>query len=166
MYEVNWSKYIRLQDIFIEMTSFICIFSWSVKGAVMGKYNIWYSFFLLKLFGSRRNFLSIEYRSNPSLEVFLLEPCLEGEVASVEASLLDDCGWPVSPILGDFSFRGSCTTEDDLRFKWDWPGDNVVVESEERDSANSARALDRSLVDGWWAGSNVNRLVTPWPSTS
>jgi len=82
----------EFHDIFREVTSFFCIFSRSVKGEVIGKYNIWYCLFLLRRFGSRRNFLSIEYRSNPSLEVLLLDPWLEGGVLFVEASSLDEFG--------------------------------------------------------------------------
>ena len=74
--------------------------------------------------------MSIEYRSRPSLEVFLLDPCLKGKVALVEVSLLDDIGWSASLILGDFDFSlKDCTSPDNLRFKLDGPKGDITEES-------------------------------------
>jgi hypothetical protein len=72
--------------------------------------------------------LSIGYRSRPSLEVFLLDPCLKGRVVLVEVSLLDDIGWSASLILGDFSLK-DCTSPDSLRFKLDGPKGDIAEES-------------------------------------
>jgi len=111
----------------------------------MGKYNIWYWFFLLRHLGSRRNFWSIEYRSTPS---FLLDPWWKGRVVFVEG-FLDDIGWSASLTLGDFSFSKDCTSPDSLGLKLDGPKGDIAEEpSEECDAKKSAKALERKSEDG------------------
>lgn len=92
---------------------------------------------------------------------------MKGRVVFDKDSFLDDIGLSTSLIFGDFSFK-DCTSLDSLRFKLDGPKGDVAEESseigdhlvsikssdvyknlpEERDSKNSAKALERISEDG------------------